>query len=71
MRGCRAGPLLRTKESRQQAWADITELQFPLLLCTSTELPWAGREAWDCELKPENTQLSKSMVTTDSQDMKG
>lgn len=69
MHSCRAGPLLWTKEGRQQTWADIAELQFPLLLCT--ELPWAGREAWDCGLKPTNTQLSKSMITTDSQDMKG
>lgn len=71
MHGCRAGPFLRNKESRQQTWADIAELQFPLLLCTPTEPPWAGKEAWNCELKPTNTQLGKSMVTTDSQDMKG
>lgn len=35
----RAGPVLRDKESRQLTWADTAGLQFPLLLCTSTELP--------------------------------
>lgn len=35
----RAGSLLWNKESKQQTWADIAELQFPLGLCALTELP--------------------------------